>query len=258
MNQPDTRVSESSIGALSRCLVEGDPAQQRAAQKIRRRAISFSIVFQSLALAALFIFPLLGKGEHIPIKVFIERPPYRPIGHRPMGDTHNITKYTVRPCVVCNPFVHPQKPTRNGGISNDPNTPTIPGVGDHPSGLGEDLRFGSGQPREEPKPPINADKPPNQIQRIVVGHIDPARLTRRIDPLYPPICVQLHRETRVELQAVIATDGSIQYLQVISGDPLFYQSALNAVRQWQYTPTILNGRAVEVDTHITVIYSLNR
>jgi outer membrane biosynthesis protein TonB len=53
----------------------------------------------------------------------------------------------------------------------------------------------------------------------------------------------------VEVARIIGTDGSIQALQVISGDPLFYQSALHAVQQW-YTPTLLNDQAVEVDTQI--------
>jgi protein TonB len=57
---------------------------------------------------------------------------------------------------------------------------------------------------------------------------------------------------------VIATDGTIQSLQVVSGDPLFYQSALEAVRQWRYRPTVLNDEAVEVDTFITVIYNIDR
>jgi periplasmic protein TonB len=61
----------------------------------------------------------------------------------------------------------------------------------------------------------------------------------------------------VELHAIIATDGTIQSL-VLSGDPLFYQSALAAVREWRYGPTILDGQAVEIDTHITVIYKLER
>jgi periplasmic protein TonB len=60
------------------------------------------------------------------------------------------------------------------------------------------------------------------------------------------------------LRAIIATDGSIQSLQVVGGDPLFFQSALAAVQQWQYRPTVLNGRAVEIDTFVTVIYSLQR
>jgi periplasmic protein TonB len=45
---------------------------------------------------------------------------------------------------------------------------------------------------------------------------------------------------------------------VLSGDPLFYNSALAAVREWRYRPTLLNGQAVEIDTRITVLYKLNR
>ena len=95
-------------------------------------------------------------------------------------------------------------------------------------------------------------------RRVIITHIDPSRIIRRVEPIYPPLGFQLHRETRVELRAIISTDGTIQSLQVISGDPLFYPSALNAVRQWRYTPTLLNDQPVEVDTYITVIYSLVR
>ena len=79
-------------------------------------------------------------------------------------------------------------------------------------------------------------------------------LIRRIEPVYPPLARQMRREGRVEMRARIATDGSIQSLEIVGGDPLFYQSALEAVRQWHYKPTILNGQAVEIDTYITVIY----
>jgi len=83
-------------------------------------------------------------------------------------------------------------------------------------------------------------------------------LYHRVEPVYPPLAIPLRREGRVELHAVISTDGSVQALEVISGDALFIQSALAAVREWRYHPTILNGQAVEVDTQITVIYTLNR
>ena len=48
----------------------------------------------------------------------------------------------------------------------------------------------------------------------------------------------------------------MQALEAVSGDPLFVSSALEAVKQWRYKPTYLNGQAVEVDTYITVIYTL--
>jgi periplasmic protein TonB len=83
-------------------------------------------------------------------------------------------------------------------------------------------------------------------------------LTHRVEPVYPPLPKQTGRGGKVELRAIIATDGTIQSLEVVSGDPLFYRSALDAVRQWRYRPTYLNGQPVEVDTFITVVYTINR
>jgi protein TonB len=60
------------------------------------------------------------------------------------------------------------------------------------------------------------------------------------------------------LHAIISKSGSVQQLEVISGHPLLVQAALDAVRQWKYRPTTLNGEPVEVDTTIDVIFSLNQ
>jgi len=81
-------------------------------------------------------------------------------------------------------------------------------------------------------------------------------LIRRIEPQYPALAKQLHREGRVEMHARIAIDGTIQSLEIVSGDPIFHLSAMEAVSQWLYRPTVLNGQKVEVDTYITVIYTL--
>ncbi len=89
-------------------------------------------------------------------------------------------------------------------------------------------------------------------------HIDPALLIHRVEPAYPALPRQMGRSGRVELRAIIATDGTIQFLQIVSGDPLFTHSALDAVRQWRYRPTVLNGKEMEIDTFITVIYNINR
>ena len=88
--------------------------------------------------------------------------------------------------------------------------------------------------------------------------LDPALLIHRVEPVYPPLAKQTHREGRVELRAIIGTDGRIRSLQIVAGDPLFEQSAVEAVRQWRYKPTILNGQPVEIDTSIMVIYSMQR
>jgi protein TonB len=83
-------------------------------------------------------------------------------------------------------------------------------------------------------------------------------LIHRVEPVFPTLARQTGREGRVELHALIGTDGAVRSLQFLEGDAMFYQSALDAVRQWRYKPTFLNGRPVEVDTHITVIYKLDR
>jgi protein TonB len=93
---------------------------------------------------------------------------------------------------------------------------------------------------------------------MVVAHIDPAMLIRRIEPIYPALARQIRRSGKVELRAFIATDGTVQSLEVVSGDPLFVSSALEAVKQWRYKPTYLNGSPMEVDTYITVIYTLQQ
>jgi protein TonB len=89
-----------------------------------------------------------------------------------------------------------------------------------------------------------------------VTNLDPAMLIRRVEPVYPALARQIHKEGRVELRAIIGTDGTIQSLQIVTGDPLFELSAKEAVQQWRYRPTILNGQPVEIDTYITVIYTM--
>ena len=81
-------------------------------------------------------------------------------------------------------------------------------------------------------------------------------LLHRVEPIYPALARQIHREGQVELHAIISTDGSIQSLQVVSGDALFLRSAIDAVNQWRYRATVLNGQPVEIETYITVIYTL--
>jgi protein TonB len=83
-------------------------------------------------------------------------------------------------------------------------------------------------------------------------------LVRRVEPAYPALARQLRRSGQVHIRALISVDGSIESLQVMDGDPLLLQSAKDAVLQWKYRPTYLNGQPVEVETIITVVYTLNQ
>ncbi|HXT24584.1 MAG TPA: energy transducer TonB [Candidatus Eisenbacteria bacterium] len=105
-----------------------------------------------------------------------------------------------------------------------------------------------------------APPPPKPTQQRIRqgGAVTAASLINKVNPTYPPLARQTRISGTVRLHAIISKDGSVQQLEVLSGHPLLVQSALDAVRQWRYRPTLLNGEAVEVDTTIDVIFSLNQ
>ena len=103
-----------------------------------------------------------------------------------------------------------------------------------------------------PPPP-----PPAAPQRIRVGgQVEAASLVNKVEPQYPPIAKTAHVAGTIVLHAIIGKDGSIRELQFVSGPPLLMKSAIDAVKEWRYKPTMLNGEAVEVDTTIDVVFSL--
>jgi protein TonB len=95
--------------------------------------------------------------------------------------------------------------------------------------------------------------------RIVVGgNVQADKLVQQPRPVYPPLAKQARISGVVHLAAVISKDGTIQDLKVISGHPLLIPSALEAVKQWVYQPTQLNGEPVEVSTQIDVNFTLSQ
>ena len=83
-------------------------------------------------------------------------------------------------------------------------------------------------------------------------------LIHRIEPQYPVIARIAGVSGTVELRAIIGRDGSVSSIEVLSGNPLLARPAVEAVRQWRYRPTILDGEAVEVETRITVNFVLGQ
>ncbi len=97
-------------------------------------------------------------------------------------------------------------------------------------------------------------QPPGQLQ--VGGDVQAAKIINRVIPAYPLMARQSRISGTVKLIGVIAKDGTVQKLQVVSGHPFLVQAALAAVRQWVYRPTLLNGEPVEVIAPIDVIFTL--
>jgi TonB family protein len=95
------------------------------------------------------------------------------------------------------------------------------------------------------------------VRRIRVGgQVQAALAVSKIQAVYPPLAKQARIQGIVRLEALIGRQGKVENLKVISGHPLLVQAALDAVRQWQYKPTFLDGEAVEVITTIDVNFSL--
>jgi len=111
-----------------------------------------------------------------------------------------------------------------------------------------------------PTPDPAVETPPKKSASLKVaptrvrqgGIVQPAKLLHRVDPTYPPLAAQAHVSGMVRLHANVGKDGSVREVEALSGHPLLLQSAMNAVKQWRYSPALLNGHPVDVDTTIDV------
>ncbi len=92
--------------------------------------------------------------------------------------------------------------------------------------------------------------------RISAG-VTKGLLIHRVEPAYPTLARAARVQGEVVLSAVIDSNGQIQNLQLVSGHPMLVPAAIAAVRQWRYKPYLLNGQPVEVETTITVIFTLS-
>lgn len=116
----------------------------------------------------------------------------------------------------------------------------------------------SAAPPPPPPPKQEAPKPKVPQQIRVGGNVQSAKLVNQPKPAYPPLARQARIQGVVRFNAVIGRDGAIQNLTLVSGHPLLVPSATEAVRQWRYQPTLLNGEPVEVVTQIDVNFTLSQ
>jgi periplasmic protein TonB len=99
---------------------------------------------------------------------------------------------------------------------------------------------------------------PTVPQRIRISQgVTKGLLVHRVEPSYPTLAKAARVQGEVVLTAIISTAGEIENLQLVSGHPMLVPEAIAAVKQWRYKPYLLNGQPVEVETTITVIFSLS-
>lgn len=117
-------------------------------------------------------------------------------------------------------------------------------------------------PASSPKTPAPGSHSSNPSQtppapRVAVGgYVQAARLIKKVQPSYPEKARREHISGTVKIHAIINKDGQVSKINGIRGVCSLAESAVAAVRQWRYQPTLINGSPVEVDTEIDVIYSL--
>jgi protein TonB len=98
--------------------------------------------------------------------------------------------------------------------------------------------------------------PPAVVRAVRTSFMLEGNLIRRVQPIYPPLARSARVQGPVVLAAIISKAGTIENLHALSGHPLLVSAAIDAVSQWRYRPYILNSEAIEVETQITVNFSL--
>ena len=106
-------------------------------------------------------------------------------------------------------------------------------------------------PLPMPPPPTAKSRP------LRVSEMREGDLVRKVQPIYPPLARSARIQGTVVLVAVISKEGAVENLRVVEGHPMLVAAAIDAVRQWRYRPYILNREPIEVETQITVKFSLS-
>jgi len=103
-----------------------------------------------------------------------------------------------------------------------------------------------------PPPP-----PPPRREPIRVGVLQQSKCILMVEPVYPRLAIITRVSGTVILEAIIDEEGIVSTVKALSGHPLLKEAAVQAVKQWKYSPTILNGEPVSIVAIVTVVFNLH-
>ena len=218
----------------------------------QRWTVVISTAIQMLLVGIMILVPLiyteaLPKGMLSTFIVAPAPPPPPPPPAAPVKIVRPIR--IVQPQAMVAPTVIPKRIEIVREEAPDVSMGNTVGVVGGTGTLGGTLGGIVGAPPPPPKPVVTA---PVRIG----GNVMEAKALERTQPIYPAIAKAAHVQGTVILHAIISKEGVVEQLQLVSGHPLLVGSAMDAVRQWRYRPTLLYGEAVEVDTTIQVVFTL--
>ncbi|HLY91660.1 MAG TPA: energy transducer TonB [Candidatus Angelobacter sp.] len=226
--------------------------ESSSGRKRKRWPVATAFTVQTIIAAVVVIVPLLSTGV-IPLSARMHV--VAPIPQAPLEENKPVTRNTSShsgPSVARSERVVLLANNNPNVLRIGPPVPTTEKpeevrlngyVG--PRNLPDDLVRRGSEDGSDVKPEI----------KRVRSQLTEAQLINRVDPVYPRPAVLAGIQGQVKLHAIIARNGRIESLELISGHPMLVQAALEAVRQWRYRPYYLNGEAVEVETFITVNFT---
>lgn len=220
-----------------------------------------SFGLQAVVIGLLLLIPILttvGLPANPPITTPVSwgaPPPAAP------PTRHRVTML-VRSNLADNVLIQPPSIPSHVRILNETEAPPQVSYSGDPGVIGSTGRAGSALgvlgslneslSRVQPPPPPATIKREFRTSSMLEGS-----LIRRVQPIYPPLARSARVQGSVLLAAEISKDGTIKDLKLISGHPMLVPAAIQAVSQWRYRPYVLNGEAIEVETQITVNFTLS-
>jgi protein TonB len=218
-----------------------------------------SLLLQILVIGVLCLLPIVFT-EVLPsmqLKDVLAAPPKPPAALKWKAAATRLTTASPRALLLSNlPLKNVRAaPSRPAELGPPPSLD----VGDSGTQGGVPYGVMSAASMPSAPPPAAKPKPQPQVQKpIRVGSISAANLVHMVQPVYPAIARANRIQGTVEFTATISREGAIENLTLVRGHPLLIQAAREAVLQWRYRPTLLNGEPVEVITDIVVNFTLNQ
>ncbi len=229
-----------------------------------------AVVISVLVILPLIYFQILPQPEIITFLITVPPPP--PPLPPPAPPSMRQPVAALRPVQV-DRFVEPTEiPKTVPAPTSEPAVISVPAI---PEGLMNELEDGiaggvpggvvGGIPGDlvgpQPKSLLPPPPPPapKQLQPLMVSSaIQQSKLIHLVEPQYPSVARQARITGNVVLRITVDESGSVSSMQVVSGHPILVPAAIAAVRQWKYSPTILNGEPVPVIANVTVTFSLRQ
>ena len=217
---------------------------------MRKYTLLVSIVVHATVVCAALILPIMAT-------------------HAAPRPLERIRVVLAEPALPDSPRVRPLRPTRTVNPEAAPIeepaviAPEARPVPAGPPGIDEQANLVHGGPGivadllektpDEPPPP----PAPKPVPLRVGGVVRPPEKLHHVNPVYPPIALSARVKGIVILEALIGEDGRVRDVRVLRSTPLLDRAAEDAVKQWQFRPTSLNGQAVPVLMTVTVSFTLD-